>query len=763
MSKYVSIHNHSYLSLLDGLSSPKAIVSRAKELGHQAIALTDHGTISGVIQFYEECKKQEVKGMLGCEFYVSDGPASVKEKENKANRHLIVIAKNEDGYHDLIRLNNEAAYNFYHNPRIDKEIVRSIASKGNLIGSSACMAGIISSQLFVDLKEAAQQIDKEQCRKFLRPNWLEYGTLEAQDWQRVFAGNFYLEVQDEGMAVQKVIVDCLREISKKSGVPIVCSCDPHFSKPEDAIAHEIIICSQTKKTLSQREEERREGKDILFSDNSGYYIKDYDDIKDLFTEEEIENTINIADSVEDYEIELAKPKLPVFPVPEGFDNVDEFVYTKCNERLIELGISGDKRYTDRLCFEQDIFTNAKVNGISLNNYFAILWDIISEVYRLGSKPGVGRGSAAGCLTSYLLGITRLDPIEYELSFQRFFNTGRLSEGRVSLPDIDLDVSAELRPNIIEYLKNKWGENNVIQIATFGTLQPKAAIKEVFRARGIEFEKANVLTKAFPDAEIKHDDDAKYTIDDALRLSEEFREAMEPYKAELELAKKLEGCIKNRGIHAAGVLVSSEDVNSYLPLSYDARSKTYMCSFEMGDAEKFCVKVDILGLKLLTLFDLCTEKINEFDKNGWPEEKEVEIEPESNTIVEEPEPIIEEKNMEKTMDQIILNYFVASGYEVNKFAVKGNFWYHLVSAGNMKLRPISLCLAESTKNIFADRAKYVQDYVDMFGETDGEYFIAGVHSGKSVYIVDVKEVVANNKGGATLIGNIEDEILVRKDG
>jgi len=330
-----------------------------------------------------------------------------------------------------------------------------------------------------------------------------------------------------------------------------------------------------------------------------------------------------------------------------------------------------------------------------------------------------------------------------------------------LPDIDLDVSAEIRQGVIDYLKRRWGENNVVQISTFGTLQPKAAIKEVFRARGIEFEKANILTKVFPDTEIKHDDDASYTIEDALRISDEFRDAMEPYKAEVELAKRIEGCIKSRGVHAAGVLISSEDVNTYLPLSYDAKSENYMCSFEMGDAEKFCVKVDILGLKLLTLFDLCSEKINEIEKNGWPQKKEdIVVETiEDVAIIEKDEKEI--KMDEKTLEEIMLDYF-SEEYMINAFPIEDGFVYYLTPKKTEKEEFI-FGIIDNSKEIFVEeKGKYLNAILSSYGFWPVNTVIIAAYQKEVVYSVSVDKIKSNDKSGAIKVGKIVNGELVRND-
>jgi len=748
VSKFISLHNHSDHSILDGCAKISEIVARAKALDQDAISITDHGTISGVIQFYEECKKNDIKPILGSEFYVCDSDASLKESTNRKARHLIVLAKNLEGYKDLIWLNNQAAYNYYYNPRVDINIVKQIASKGNLIGMSACIGGIISSEIFQEDSNAGSAKDVQSCRQLLRDNWFQFGCAKAIQWNAAFNGNFYLEVQDEGIPMQSVVIECFRKISEKTKIKVVATSDPHFASPEDAIAHEVIICSQTKKTLSDREEARSRGEDILFSDNTGYYVKGYEDIKDLFLEEEIATSVEIADQIENYEIELSKPKLPTYPIPDGFKDIDTFLWELCQDNLKAMDLDRDE-YQERLWYEYEIFRDTKINGVSLNNYFIILWDIIKEVERLGSKAGVGRGSAAGCLISYLLGITRLDPIAYDLSFQRFFNTGRLSEGRVSLPDIDLDVSAEIRGDVIKYLKEKWGENNVIQIATFGTLQPKAAIKEVFRARGIDFEQANVLTKAFPETEIKQDDDASYTIDDALRVSDEFRNAMKDYKAEVELAKKIEGVKKSRGIHAAGVLISSEDINTFLPISYDSRSKTYMCSFEMGDAEKLCVKVDVLGLKLLTMFDLCQAKINKEnieekkldiqeeediveEQNEGREEMSEETKEEVKEEVEQSDDVVEEA----TFEDMVVEYFSSIGFESKIYP-----WY-LKFTGDKEFH---IYVENNSKSIFAERDVGLEAFVDFVEEDSKTHFVMTFNKmTDEVYVVFPKNIKSGNK-------------------
>jgi DNA polymerase-3 subunit alpha len=604
MNNFTLFHNHSYYSILDGLQSPKDIVSRAVELGMKTVGISDHGSLSGIIKFYRACKEKNIKPMIGCEFYLGN-----EVEGERSNNHIIIIAKNYNGYKDLIKLNNFAAKNFYFKPRLTFDKIAEVAKNKNIIACGACIIGRVSTELFTNYKEAFSQIDEENCRKFLKDNWLEAGCLEANRWKSIFGDDFYLEAMIEGHPAQVVVLSCFREISKQTGIPLCASCDSHFSRPEDAIAHEVMICTQTKTTLAERANRKASGEDILFSDNSQYYMHSYEEMFEKFAQEEINNTFLMSEKVENYEIELGSPKIPQIVVPEKYTNVDEYVYDLCLIKLKELKKHKDKEYIDRLNFEYETFKNAKVSGTTLNAYFALLLDIVDFVKKAGSIPGVGRGSAAGSLVSYLLGITRIDPIETQLSFQRFFNTGRLSEGHISLPDVDLDVSADIKDDVIKHLKEKWGDNKVLPISTFGELKPKSAIKDTFRVCGVPFEQSNVLTKMFPDQEIKHDDDTENTIQGALDISEEFRTAFEPYKKEIELAKAIEGTVRNKGIHAAGVLISSTDVDEYLPLEWDAKSKSLVCAFDMKDSECFCVKIDILGLKLLSVFDIVQREIN----------------------------------------------------------------------------------------------------------------------------------------------------------
>lgn len=771
MNNYVLLHNHSFYSLLDSASSPKSMTERAKSLGMKSIAITDHGSLSGIIKFYEECKKNDIKPILGIELYVSKQDSSIKEKENSRHNHLIVLAKNFEGYKDLIKMSNMAAYDFYRNPRLSYDKIKEVAKKGNLIGMSACIAGVIAEELFTDSREAFSKNTEEEVREFLKEDWLEVGVELNKKWKKAFKGNWFLEMQDEGLAAQKVVKECIREISKKTKTPAVPSCDAHFSNPEDSFAHEIMICSNTRDTMESREEKRARGEDILFSDNATYYIKSYDEMLDAFTEEELNNTLLVDDLIEKFHIETKKPRIPEFPIPNGFRDINDFVYKTCIKRLKEIGKYDSKEYLDRFEFEYKIFSETEINNVCLNNYFAILWDIVKYVESLGSKCGVGRGSAAGCITSYLLGITRLDPVEHKLSFQRFFNTGRLSKDNVSLPDIDLDVSAELRGKVIEHLKEMWGDNNVLQIATFGTLQPKAALKEVFRAKGVDFDIANAITRAFPDAEIKHDEDSSYTIEDAIKISDEFRDMVEPYKAEVELAKKLEGIIKSRGIHAAGVLISSEDVNNYLPITYDAKSKSFMCSLDMGDAEKFCVKVDILGLKLLSIFDDCVKKINETGDDFYVEsldfiEYNDNVEKDKSKEIKVNQSESNSKSKEKTVEDInlydvVVKYFQRKEYNVTKNRITNKNYTMDVETGfdyikaKKKGKTVHVYIEDDPRNIFGDRKGEICDYIDCTRHWAGDYYVFTMWK-EVVFGFKTDDIINHNKENKIEILKIKEE-------
>lgn len=734
MNNYTPLHVHIF-SILDSISCVDKFVERAKDIGSTSLALTDHGTLAGAIDFHSECKKQGIKPILGLEAYICEQPSNVRDDSNRSLMHLVLLAKNLEGWYDLIKINNisNRGENFYYNPRAHLDDIIEITKKGNLIGMSACIAGVVATQLFDDYKGAYKEKTEQGVALCLKENCIEAGIKEAKRWSDAFSGNFYLEIQNEGLASQKIVMNCLREISKKAKIPLVATGDAHFPNQDYTVEHEILVCSQTKTNMSARQAKRAAGEDIMFADNSGYYIKSYDEMKEGgFTDEELNATNIIADQIEEFELKAEVPRLPVFPLPEGYKNNEELFIKLCKEGLKRIGKENDQEYKDRANMEFNIFKGVKTDKANLLDYFLIVWDIVEEIKRLGSTTPVGRGSAAGCLCSYLIGVTKVDPIEYNLSFQRFFNTGRLSEGRIAMPDIDLDCASTIRQDLVKYLKEKYGNENVAQIATRGTLAPKAALKEVMRAYDIPFDEANEFTKKFPEKELKQDEDSKYTIQDGLNISPEFKEMAEKYKAQVESAIKLENNVKSRGIHAAAVIISDEPISNITPLVWDTKSKSSICAFEMGAAEEIgLIKFDLLGLKLLSVLDLCQEKIN--DKKIKP----IKLE-------------LDDENLHDIRSQeIVLNYFTENNFKQNKAG-----FYNIFEKDGKKI-PVFV----KTSNIDDFMSNKMDNDIYQFHQEENDGMVIIVDE-NNVYTAKSKDLTELSMDKIIRFGVIQNEKLIK---
>ncbi len=629
---YVPLHMHSHFSLLDGMSDPKGIVDRALELGMPAVALTDHGSVSAAVQFNEYAIKKGVKPILGVELYQCQHDPTIKNSENRKRHHLIILAKNPLGVKELfklISLTNSPEY-FYYKPRIDLEHLKPFGKSRNLICLSACIGGELPSSLFTDFKQACKisttSNDIDAVEGLLADNWAKIGSEIIDKYIDVFGeDNYFLELQEEGMAIQTVVTKCLRSLSQKKGIPAVPTLDAHYLRKEDAEDHRILLYSQMKTTAEKIEELKQSGNDTMyFFHCDDFYVFDYEKMLSWATEEELQRTIDIADSI-DVEPLQRKPCLPAVKTEDKTSN--EMLYDVCIEGAKRIFGHLDKeekqKYWDRLKYELGVIEEA-----GLADYFLIVQDACQWVDKNGGVRGDGRGSGAGCLINYLLDITKIDPLEYGLIFERFYNKGRNTEDHVSLPDIDTDVNVQIRDRLLEYLKDRWGHEYVAQMITFSRLQGKAALKEVFKARKLDvisivkkhrdpdddslinpFEICNEITPFIPhESEIMGDlqtireetgDDSygilRWTIDHVSAIIPFY----EKFKPLFDQGIRLEGIKKSQSRHAAGVVISSEPINKLVPMMYDSRSKEKVVGLEMFDAEKMgCVKFDFLGVATL---------------------------------------------------------------------------------------------------------------------------------------------------------------------
>ena len=603
---YSVLHCHSHFSLLDGLSKPIQIAERCKELGIKSCALTDHGNIAGAVKFFTEMKKSDIKPIIGCELYICGQDPSIQTSENKELSHFIILAKNLAGWKKLVRIvseSNKPEY-FYHKPRLDFKTL-STHIDGNIIG----ITGHLGSSLANTLLESDS----------LRDDWEHMGVEHITKLKNIFGdNNLFLEAQlidQENLPVQKILTNAIRHLGHKTNTKVICTPDAHYCRKEDAIDQRILLCNNLKTTFPEISRKISNNETVpmscfFLSDN--YHIPSYDEIANIHTKEEIENTNFVASLIEEYDI-LSPPRLPKYACPNNL-NPDEYLRELCRKGWKEkianvIPKEKHQEYVDRIKYELDI-----LQGAGLSSYFLIVQDIVNYVRSNGWLPGPGRGSAAGCLVSYLIGITSIDPIKYQLLFERFFNAARAS----SMPDIDVDVPINKREQIIEYIKNKYGYDKVSQMITFNTMKGRGALKDVLRVYGnIGFEEMNRITKNIPDEakiadelqEMKEETGEASIIRWALENNgEKLREwcyiddtgeLQGPLAKRFEQAIRLEGTKSNQSKHAAGVTISSAPLRELCPMVYDSKNEQLIAGMEMQDLEALgIIKFDILGIAYL---------------------------------------------------------------------------------------------------------------------------------------------------------------------
>jgi len=610
MSHYSVLHCHSTYSLLDGLSKPSQIAERCKEIGTKACALTDHGNIAGAVKFYSAMKSAGIKPILGCELYICSKDPSIREKDNRDLSHFIVLAKNYNGWKNLIRLvseSNKPEY-YYHKPRLSLDKLSEFVD-ANMIA----VVGHLGSTL------ADEILEKDQ----LKDNWLDLGVSLVNKLKTMFGdNNVALEAQlmdSSNLPVQKILTNAIREIAAKSGTRVICTPDAHYCRKEDAIDQRVLLCNNLKTTfpdISRKISNNEEVPLECFFVSDNYHILSYEEMSSLHTQEEIDNTNYIADMVEDYDI-LSKPNLPSYPCPNKM-TPDEYLRELCrigwkNKIATRIPKEDHQIYVDRIKNELEV-----LQGAGLSSYFLIVQDIVNYVKSNNWLAGPGRGSAAGCLVSYLIGITSIDPIKYGLIFERFYSAGRNTKDRVSLPDIDVDVPILKRESVISFIKEKYGFGNVSQMITFNTMKGRGSLKDVLRVYGnITFEEMNKITKHIPDEakisdelqEMKEETGEASIIRWALennsdKLKEwcyidENDQLQGPLAKRFEQAIRLEGTKTNQSKHAAGIAMSSIYLNEICPMVYDSKNEQLIAGMEMQDLEAIgVIKFDILGIALL---------------------------------------------------------------------------------------------------------------------------------------------------------------------
>lgn len=568
---FTHLHVHTEYSLLDGAARIKDLVLRAKELGMDSIAITDHGVMFGVIDFYKECKKQGIKPIIGCEVYTAARKMTDKEADkDKHQGHLVLLAKNEEGYKNLIKIVSLGfTKGYYYKPRIDKDVLRE-HSRG-IIALSACLAG--------NIQYALMNRDYEAAKK------------EAIALQEIFGeDNFYLELQDQGLEEEAFIMPNMLRLSKELNIPLVATNDVHYVRQTDAEAHDVLLAIQTATTIDDENRMR--------FPNDQFYLKSEEEMRKIFSAvpEAIDNTAQIAERC-NVEFEFGQYHLPEFKAPEGMDNTS-YLRKLCRDGLEErYGTAVDESLKERLEYEL-----STIVSMGYVEYFLIVWDFINYAKQNHIVVGPGRGSAAGSLVAYCLKITDIDPIRYNLIFERFLNPER-----VSMPDIDIDFCYERRQEVIDYVTRKYGEGRVSQIITFGTMKAKAAVRDVGRALNVSYADTDAIAKAIPF-------DLHMTIDKALETNPELLnryENEETVRQVLDMSRALEGMPRHASTHAAGVVISKEPIDEYVPLYMS--DKGVSTQFTMTTIEELgLLKMDFLGLRNLTVIRDALEMIEKKD-------------------------------------------------------------------------------------------------------------------------------------------------------
>lgn len=555
---FVHLHVHTEYSLLDGSARIKKLIKRAKELNMKSLAITDHGVMFGVIEFYKTCLLEGIKPIIGCEVYLA--PRGRHKKENSfdaSNYHLVLLSKDNEGYRNLMKIVSEAFVDgFYYKPRADYELLRK-HSKG-IIALSACLGGEIQTLLLEGKYEEA----KEKA--------LMYREIFGED-------NFYLELQNHGMDEQKKVNESLIKLSKETKIGLVATNDVHYINREDASAHEILLCIQTAKTIDDS--------DRMKFPTDEFYLKSSEEMAELFDyiPEAIENTNKIADMC-NVEFEFNKTKLPKFETPQGISSKD-YLRKLCFEGLYKRYKEVSNEIIERLEYELSV-----IEQMGYVDYFLIVWDFIRFAREKGIMTGPGRGSAAGSIVAYTLGITKIDPIRYNLLFERFLNPER-----ISMPDIDSDFCYERRQEVIDYVVEKYGKDRVAQIVTFGTMAARAVIRDVGRALNYSYAEVDAIAKMIPF-------ELNMTIDRALEINPELKKVYEEderVRHLIDISKSLEGLPRHSSTHAAGVVISSAPIVEYVPLSKN--EDTIVTQFPMTTLEELgLLKMDFLGLRTLTV-------------------------------------------------------------------------------------------------------------------------------------------------------------------
>jgi len=589
MRPFVHLHTHSEYSLLDGFSRINDLVDKAKANNMPALAITDHGNMFAAIRQYNACRKAGVKPILGCEVYVASGSRHEKSRKTAAekrkikdNFHLVLLAQNQTGYKNLSKLVSTGfTEGFYYKPRVDRELLER--HNEGLICLTACLGGEVPQRLMVGQPDEA---------------------LDTARYLRDIFGpeNFFIEIQNHDQKLEREVMPALVDIAKKVGVGVVATNDSHYTDYEDWVAHDALLCIQTNNKINDEHRWR-------FPQGGQFYFKTGDEMANAFQgyEEALENTLKIADMID---LELKEEyQLPLFDIPHGhtletyFEEVVREGFEERKKTVLErLQEKGNLRkewdeYQERL--EQEVQV---INQMGFPGYFLITWDFIKQAREMGVPVGPGRGSAAGSLVAYSLKITDIDPLQYDLLFERFLN-----KERVTMPDVDIDFCQDRRGEVIDYVTEKYGRDNVCQIVTYGTMKSRLAIKDVGRALNFLPAETNKIAKLIPE-------DLSITIPKALEQSADFRELYEKderIKELIDLSIKMEGLARNTGVHAAGVIIAPGSVTDWAPVYRDPKKGTVCVQYAKDEAEQIgLLKMDFLGLKTLTVISKTLEIIKE---------------------------------------------------------------------------------------------------------------------------------------------------------
>ena len=560
---FTHLHLHTEYSLLDGACRIEGLMQRVKALGQTAVAITDHGVMYGCVDFYKAAKKAGVKPIIGCEVYVATRTRFDKVNRIDGSNHLVLLCKNETGYKNLIKMVSAGfTEGFYNKPRVDHELLEEYHE--GLICLSACLAGEIPQALLAGDYEKAKNL--------------------ARYYEDLFGkGNYYIEIQDHRLDEQRTVLPLLVRLSRETGIPLVATNDAHYLEKEDSRMQHILICIQTNKTVNDD--------DVLEFGTDEFYVKSTDEMYELFSAwpEACENTNRIAEMCS-FDFEFGVTKLPYFVAPDGMDNKEYFVKLCRDGLLRRYGADVPEDIRARLDYEISI-----IDRMGYINYYLIVFDFINYAKSQGIPVGPGRGSGAGSLAAYCVGITNIDPIKYNLLFERFLNPER-----VSMPDFDIDFCYERRQEVIDYVIRKYGADHVAQIVTFGTMAARGAIRDVGRALNMTYADCDVIAKLVPGGP----GNLHITLDDALKLSRELREKYEndeQVKKLIDTARALEGMPRHASTHAAGVVITKRPVVDYVPLA--TNDDAVVCQYVMTTLEELgLLKMDFLGLRNLTVLD-----------------------------------------------------------------------------------------------------------------------------------------------------------------